>query len=156
MHAGFKFQPREHPLPLDIGNPFFQPADIGFRKRQNLKSPAMHRRIAPVHREQHGREQGRLLAARSELGYTTSPHLAMPDEPEAVDAAAQEAITRAANIRDEERRMKEHNATLDLPFAERVRRLAAAAAAGQLDPQDMRLLELRIRKLRRKIAQGER
>src|SRR5690606_35673584 len=35
------------------------------------------------------RQPCRLLAARSELGYTSSPHLALPDEPEAIDAQAQ-------------------------------------------------------------------
>lgn len=45
--------------------------------------------------------RARLLAAHSEVGYTADPRLALPDEPEAVDAATQAAITAAAHRRAE-------------------------------------------------------
>lgn len=45
----------------------------------------------------------RLLAARSEMGYTRLPAQALTDEPEAVDLWTQAALTRAARERDQER-----------------------------------------------------
>ncbi len=47
--------------------------------------------------------QVRLLAARSEFGYTRLRAQALADEPEAVDAWTQAGITRDANHRDQER-----------------------------------------------------
>lgn len=49
----------------------------------------------------------RLLHRHSERGYTASPRDALPDEPEAVDHWAQVAITREANLRDDERRRRQ-------------------------------------------------
>lgn len=49
-------------------------------------------------------EQPRLLAARSQMGYTASPALALAGEPEAVSRADQAVITAQAQARDQELR----------------------------------------------------
>jgi hypothetical protein len=48
-------------------------------------------------------DEPRLLHARSELGYTHVPALALRDEPEAVDEATQQAFTFAARRAREQR-----------------------------------------------------
>lgn len=55
--------------------------------------------------------QPRLLALQSERGYTAQPAQALPEEPEAVDAATQAAISRAASTRDDEIRAARRRAT---------------------------------------------
>jgi hypothetical protein len=52
-------------------------------------------------------EPARLLAVRSELGYTDVPALAMRDEPEAVSAEAQHELTEQAHRRADARRRRE-------------------------------------------------
>jgi hypothetical protein len=47
----------------------------------------------------------RLLAARSEHGYTDNRFMALPDEPEAVSPAEQRRLTQLAHRRDHERRV---------------------------------------------------
>jgi hypothetical protein len=46
----------------------------------------------------------RLLHRRSELGYTEARALALPGEPEAVDAATQARLTELAHRREQDRR----------------------------------------------------
>jgi hypothetical protein len=55
-------------------------------------------------------DPARLLAVRSELGYTDRPDRAMPDEPEAVPASYQRSLTRDAET---QRRTRERAAWVD-------------------------------------------
>lgn len=94
----------------------------------------------------------RLLAARSELGYTSSPHLALPDEPEAVDAHTQEAITRAARACSQQRQ-QHSSAILAHHVDELRRRTAQLRRAGGLTPQTLTALRQAEAQLRQAEAQ---
>lgn len=59
-------------------------------------------------------DEPRLLAARSELGYVTHTHQALPDEPEAVSADEQRRITRDAQLDERERQRAAVHDALDV------------------------------------------
>jgi len=52
----------------------------------------------------------RLLAAKSEHGYTDDPGKALPEEPEAISAAEQRSLTRDADRRAQARRLADWEA----------------------------------------------
>jgi hypothetical protein len=61
-------------------------------------------------------DEVRLLHRRSQVGYTSNPATAMPNEPEAISAADQQQLTELAHRRDRQRRLaawQQTRATID-------------------------------------------
>lgn len=87
------------------------------------------------------RHMTRLLARRSELGYTTNPTLALTHEPEAITETQQDEITRNAHEHVHDRRRAELQRAL-----EHTRRLADYHAA------QLRHSEREARRLERRLA----
>lgn len=102
----------------------------------------------------------RLLAARSEDGYVTHRYRALPDEPEAVDAAYQAALTASANRRDEDRNhmtATETRRRLNRDITDLQQRLMAARRIAQTHPnktiqEALRLADAQLRRAASDIA----
>jgi hypothetical protein len=81
-------------------------------------------------RRRRATERPRLLARRSEHGYTDRPHAALPHEPEAVDAVTQKRITDRAHRRaDDRQRAAWREASAQIADA------LARLRSGRLDPK---------------------
>lgn len=72
----------------------------------------------------------RLLAARSQFGYTGDPREALAEEPEAIDRVTLEHYAAEARDADSERERKRHERWEQLTAAEKVAALEGAAAEG--------------------------
>lgn len=101
----------------------------------------------------------RLLHRHSERGYTSSPRDAVPDEPEAVDAAYQDRFTHQAHDRDEERETMAMNEARD-QLAGDLRDITLRMAQAQLRAQRlgqpvkeaMRLAMVNVRRAERELG----
>jgi hypothetical protein len=94
-------------------------------------------------------DRPRLLHRRLELGYTDQPVLAAAGEPEAIDGAAQAAITRSAQLREAQRRG--HNwAALRARFQADI--AATAAAFGPLVTDELRSFRRGLDRIDRKLS----
>lgn len=101
----------------------------------------------------------RMLHRLSERGYTSSPRDAVPDEPEAVEAAFQERLTHQAHQRDEERHIMATNdaaEALSADLRDITLRMAQAqlkaAALGQPVKDAMRLAAVNVRRAQRELG----
>jgi hypothetical protein len=97
----------------------------------------------------------RLLHRQSERGYTNNPRDAVPDEPEAVDAATQTRITAEARRRDTVRRGWLDQQLLDerASLEHRLDRARELARRRGIDVrQDVRIIERRILAIERKVT----
>lgn len=101
----------------------------------------------------------RMLHRLSERGYTSSPRDAVPDEPEAVEAALQERFTHQAHQRDEERHTMATNdaaAALSADLRDITLRMAQAqlkaTTLGQPVKDAMRLAAVNIRRAQRELG----
>ena len=63
MHAGFEFQPREHPTPLDLGDDLLEAAERRPRSPKALRHASHALRHNAIHAEEVAGEQRRLVAA---------------------------------------------------------------------------------------------
>ena len=72
----------------------------------------------------------RLLAARSQHGYTADPREALPEEPEAIDRATLDHYAKEARDADADRESKRHERWEKMSAAEKVSALEGAAAEG--------------------------
>jgi len=104
----------------------------------------------------------RMLHRLSERGYTSSPRDAVPDEPEAVEAAFQERLTHQAHQRDEERHtMATNDAREQLAgdLRDMTLRMAQAqlkaAALGQPVKDAMRLAAVNLRRAQRELGAAQ-
>jgi hypothetical protein len=91
----------------------------------------------------------RLLALRSELGYTDRPDRALPEEPEAVSAAEQRELTaQAARAASERYRVEWERRRIEIVVA--LDELQTLPFARELAP-DLRLLQHQLGKLERRV-----
>jgi hypothetical protein len=100
----------------------------------------------------------RLLHRQSERGYTTTPRDAVPDEPEAVDAATQTRITAEARRRDTMRRgwLDQHLLDERASLEQRLDRARELARQRGIDVrQDVRIIERRIAAIERKATRQD-
>jgi len=101
----------------------------------------------------------RLLHKQSQRGYTNVRYLAIPTEPEAIDAALNERYAREAQLRDELRA----SATASNTLTQRDQRIAAELAELEAHPQattsgardDLRVIRKRLEMVKRKLSGDE-
>lgn len=93
----------------------------------------------------------RLLARRSEYGYTDKPSLALPGEPEAPPERDVELFALDARDRDSTRQAEELAAWRELPLDQRLRDALASARRRGIDcSRDLRLIEQRLERIKRR------